>query len=58
MHPLTDVFQLHVLEYDPELEEEKKAVFGKYVGITMKTFLFIWLMRKNSREQNLVRAAN
>ena len=40
MQPLTDVFQLDILEYGPELDEEKKAVFGKYIGITMKTFMF------------------
>ena len=39
MQPLTDVFQLDVLQCDPELEEEKKAVFGKYIGIRMKTFM-------------------
>ena len=40
MQPLTNVFQFGVLEYDPELDEEKKAMFGKYIGITMKTFMF------------------
>ena len=39
MQPSTDVFQLDVLEYDPELEEEKKAVFSKCIGIRMKTFM-------------------
>ena len=30
MQPLIDVFKLEVLDYDPELDEEKKAPFGKY----------------------------
>ena len=30
MQPLTDVFKLVVLDYAPELDEEKKAAFGKY----------------------------
>ena len=30
MQPLTDIFQLDVLDYNPELDKEKKAVFSKY----------------------------
>ena len=30
MQPLTEVFLLDVLDYDPELDEQKEAVFSKY----------------------------
>ena len=30
MQPLTDVFQLDVLGYDPELDKQKLTVFSKY----------------------------
>ena len=51
MQPLTDVFKLEVLDYAPELDEEKKAAFGKYWHGD-QAFTFIWLMRKNSRAKS------
>ena len=30
MQLLTDIFQLDVLDYNPELDKDKKAVFSKY----------------------------
>ena len=40
MQPLTDAFKLEVLDYDLELDEEKKAAFGKYWN-NDEDFMFI-----------------